>query len=688
MMAVILCFISTNYRYLHKVDESLKYLDRSIQAFRQAHQFEAFYYLLAYKTRLLQGPNRLPEAKRLEGLVNQFMTRHANSRQAALIAYQLSWYYVTRNQLVRSFEVSFKANAVLERQGEVHLRPFILENLGYIYTTLKAPKKALAYYKQAAWLLEKTNNQSRLAWMYNKVAFTLIELKRFDEANDYIIKAKRLADTGLGSLQPKVDLAKYYDATGQRLMGLGHYQQAVPNLLKALQIDHTPGGNGLAFYFNFYLAQCYQKLGNFPASISYGLKSYQKAIGDSSSDGRVITLKSSQLLVENYQRQGQPMAAYPYLKTYYLFRKAMDDQNAANRLAEIEIQTIIQKAEQDKARLEQSRLLKEKENLQQRWWLFSSAAALVCTLILLSLLYRNNQHKQRANSLLNQQKQEIERHRSKAEKALQDLKVTQDQLIQKEKLANLGELTAGIAHEIQNPLNFVINYSEVSADLLNDQKLALVKSDFQGAQLIADDLIHTLHKILHHGNRASSIVNGMLEHSRLDSGEKRPINLNALANECFKLAFHGLRAKDTAFNCQLVTELDTHLDPVTVDPQEIGRVLLNLYNNAFYAVRARQQQSDATYQPTVIVTTAKTKEGVQISVSDNGIGMPESVMQKIFQPFFTTKPNGEGTGLGLSLSYDIVTKGHGGLLRVESQMGVGSVFTIQLPQADQSNVLI
>ena len=683
MMALILSFISANYRYLHKVDESLAYLDRSIQAFQQAHQPVASYYLLAYKMRLLQGPTRLPEANRVERVVNQFLTVHGDRTEAALIAYQLSWYYVTRNQLVLSFEVSSKANATLERLGEAHLRPFILENLGYIYITLKAPRKALDYFKKAAFLLEKTNNQSRRAWMYNKVAFTLIALNRFDEANEYITKAKRLNDTKPGSWQPKVDLVKYYDATGQKLMGLRHYQEALPNFFKALQIDQTPGGStpggaGLDLYLNFYIAQCYQQLGNLPASVVYGMKSYQKAALDNSSDGREITLQSSQLLFENYERLQQPVAAYPYLKTYYTFRKAIDDQNAAYRLAEIEIQTIAQQGEQDKARLEQARLLKEKENQIQRWWLFSVAVALVAAFILLGLLYRNNQHKQQANNVLNRQKQEIERQRAKAEHTLTELKATQTQLLHQEKLASLGELTAGIAHEIQNPLNFVTNYSAVSTKLVDKLDDELDKGGTVGAKALAGNLRKNLHKIHHHGDRASAIVKGMLEHSRTDSGEKRPIDLNNLAQEYFTIAYQGIKAKDKTFTCKLETYFDSSIGKVSLMPQEIGRVLLNLFSNAFYAVRERQQQGEPSYQPTVMITTVKTREGVDIRVSDNGTGMSESVLQKIFQPFFTTKPTGEGTGLGLSLSYDIITKGHGGSLQVESQEGKGTKFRIGL----------
>ncbi|GAB3713791.1 sensor histidine kinase [Spirosoma flavus] len=288
-----------------------------------------------------------------------------------------------------------------------------------------------------------------------------------------------------------------------------------------------------------------------------------------------------------------------------------------------------------------------------------------------------------------QQKEEIETQRDYLEETLNELKITQTQLIQKEKLASLGELTAGIAHEIQNPLNFVNNFSEVSTELIDElkegpfQKLPDDEKDY--ADEILGDLTSNLKKINHHGGRASSIVKGMLEHSRTDSGEKRPTDLNALADEYLKIAYHGLRAKDKnastdRFNCELITKFDPTLELVTVAPQEIGRVLLNLYNNAFHAVSERSKQNhDPDYKPKVEVCTTRESNYVVIWVRDNGIGIPESIKAKVFQPFFTTKPTGEGTGLGLSLSYDIITKGHGGKLLVESTQNQGTEFSVHIP---------
>jgi signal transduction histidine kinase len=266
-----------------------------------------------------------------------------------------------------------------------------------------------------------------------------------------------------------------------------------------------------------------------------------------------------------------------------------------------------------------------------------------------------------------------------------ELVASQAQLIQSEKLASLGELTAGIAHEIQNPLNFVNNFAEVSAELLDDMKADLQAGKTTEAAEIADDLQVNLQKINHHGQRASAIVKGMLEHSRTSTGTKTPTDINALADEYFRLSYHGLRAKDSSFNATMETHFAPDLPKIEIIPQDIGRVLLNLINNAFYAVNERNKAVETLhatslpYQPTVTITNRKLENTIEISVKDTGNGIPEAIKDKIFQPFFTTKPTGQGTGLGLSLAYDIVTKGHGGTLEVETKVGNGTIFIIQLP---------
>jgi signal transduction histidine kinase len=283
---------------------------------------------------------------------------------------------------------------------------------------------------------------------------------------------------------------------------------------------------------------------------------------------------------------------------------------------------------------------------------------------------------------------ELRKQKEELEVTLDELKATQAQLIQSEKMASLGELTAGIAHEIQNPLNFVNNFSDVNRELLAEMKHEINVGNLNEAKNIAKDIEDNEEKINFHGKRADAIVKSMLQHSRSSSGKKEPTDINALADEYLRLAYHGLRAKDKSFNAKFETDFDDSIGQINIVHQDIGRVLLNLINNAFYSVSEKQSQQIPGYEPTIRVTTKKTRDRsdpdsnrdrVEITVADNGNGVPKKVLDKIFQPFFTTKPTGLGTGLGLSLSYDIITRGHGGELKVETKEGEGAEFIIILP---------
>jgi signal transduction histidine kinase len=285
--------------------------------------------------------------------------------------------------------------------------------------------------------------------------------------------------------------------------------------------------------------------------------------------------------------------------------------------------------------------------------------------------------------LVEQQKKELEKKVTERtielKQSLDNLKSTQAQLIQQEKMASLGELTAGIAHEIQNPLNFVNNFSEVNREMVAEMKNEISKGNYGEVKNIADDIEANEEKINHHGKRADAIVKGMLQHSRSSSRQKELTDINALCDEYLRLAYHGLRAKDKSFNAKFETDFDDSIEKINIVPQEIGRVILNLINNAFYTVSEKKKTAGSDYEPTVIVSTKKLNDQkVEIKVIDNGNGIPQKVVDKIFQPFFTTKPTGQGTGLGLSLAYDII-KAHGGDIRVQTKEGEGSEFIVQLP---------
>jgi signal transduction histidine kinase/ligand-binding sensor domain-containing protein len=312
----------------------------------------------------------------------------------------------------------------------------------------------------------------------------------------------------------------------------------------------------------------------------------------------------------------------------------------------------------------------------QTWW-----AYLIYLLLLLLIGIRMHRfQKERTIRKERERAQQKELAQAKEiEKAYLDLKTTQSQLIQSEKMASLGELTAGIAHEIQNPLNFVNNFSEVSMELMDEMEAEIRKGDLEEAKTIAFDIKQNLEKINYHGKRADSIVKGMLQHSRAGNNVKEPTNINALADEYLRLAYHGLRAKDKSFNAELETHFDLSLPKINVIPQDIGRVLLNLFTNAFYATHQKQKTTKGEYKPLVAVTTIFKNDIVEITVKDNGMGIPDAIKDKIMQPFFTTKPTGEGTGLGLSLSYDIVVKSHGGTISIDSKESEYTIFTIRLP---------
>jgi two-component system, NtrC family, sensor kinase len=301
---------------------------------------------------------------------------------------------------------------------------------------------------------------------------------------------------------------------------------------------------------------------------------------------------------------------------------------------------------------------------------YALIAGLAILLLIAFFLHRNNRKEKKAKNLLKDKNEVIEQ-------TLNHLKSTQSQLIQSEKMASLGELTAGIAHEIQNPLNFVNNFSEVSNELIDEMKTELSKENYEDANAIADDLKQNLEKINHHGKRADAIVKGMLQHSRSSTGVKEPTDINALADEYLRLSYHGMRAKDKNFNVEFKTDFDNSIQKINIVPQDIGRVLLNLFNNAFYATNEKKKTADENYKPLISVQTKKISDKVEIRVSDNGNGIPASIKEKIFQPFFTTKPTGQGTGLGLSLSYDII-KAHNGGIKVKTEEGARTEFIVQL----------
>ena len=373
-----------------------------------------------------------------------------------------------------------------------------------------------------------------------------------------------------------------------------------------------------------------------------------------------------QTISETYAKLGDYKNAYANLYKYTTVRDSLAEQEnlekltmLTNRLEFENKQALLNENHNKMMALNQAEI--KRNRIVRNFSLFGMAAAIIMVVVVFIRFIE----KKKLNARLNE--------------TLSDLKVTQIQLVHAEKMASMGELTAGIAHEIQNPLNFVNNFSEVTKEMLDELNDNLEKGDTGEISALSEDISRNLEKIIYHGKRADSIVKGMLQHSRNSSGKKEPVDLNAMADEYLRLSFHGLRARDKSFHADYKSEPAENLPEISVVPQEIGRVLLNLINNAFYAVRERAVIENEDFHPKVTVTTLRMAQSVEIRVKDNGLGIPSDVLDKIFQPFFTTKPTGEGTGLGLSLSHDIITKGHGGELKVETRENAGTEFIIILP---------
>ena len=452
--------------------------------------------------------------------------------------------------------------------------------------------------------------------------------------------------TRLGDIQVRL---------GNQTQALSYYRDAV-NIGDLLNL-------GIAQYL---IAELFYTLNQRDSSLQYARLAFmnnQKALE------KTWVLKTSGLLAKLYKARNSLDSAFHYQG----IAMAMNDSLfGPEKFHQLQLLAINEQQQQQKIIQRQKEVQEEKERLENKIKLLALLATVGFFLLLAIILYRNNRQKQKTNNVLKE--------------TLLNLKATQSQLIQSEKMASLGELTAGIAHEIQNPLNFVNNFSEVNKELIEELKIKNEKLKIEDGEVneLLYDIAQNLDKINFHGKRADAIVKGMLQHSRTSSGQKEATDINALADEYLRLAYHGLRAKDKSFDATPIaigieTDFDPAIGKINIVPQEIGRALLNLINNALYAVSAKARvTADDNYNPTVAVATKKVGAKVLIFVADNGNGIPKNIVDKIFQPFFTTKPSGQGTGLGLSLAYDIV-KAHGGEIKVQTKDGEESEFIIQLP---------
>jgi signal transduction histidine kinase len=482
-----------------------------------------------------------------------------------------------------------------------------------------------------------------------------------DSARFYIQKAY-LGDSALNGRLTWGDIplirANIYIKEGNYQMAFHEYHQAL-----VLAAKENIGKDIMDIYNG--LAKAHAKSGQTDSAIFYAKKSVELA---KTTPYPLAVLNASNLLSNIYKSQQKTDSLIKYMEFSTVIKDSMFNQQKVSEVENLSFNETLRQAD----------ILQSRKELKQRIILYASLAGLAFVLIIAVLLYRNNQHKQKTLAIVQKQKQEIDEQKTKVEQTLSDLKSTQAQLMQQEKMASLGEMTAGIAHEIQNPLNFVNNFSEVNTELLNDMKKEIDEGDLQEAKKIADSIIDNEQKILHHGKRADNIVKGMLLHSRQNTGQKEMIDINGMAEEYFRLSYHGFRGLDKHFNSAMNSQMDKTIGKLKIVPQDLGRVLLNLFNNAFFAVAEKSRKNSNGYAPAVSLSTKKIGDHIELKIKDNGNGIPKELMDKIFQPFFTTKPAGQGTGLGLSISYDIV-KAHGGELSVDSKPGEYAEFTIHLP---------
>lgn len=565
----------------------------------------------------------------------------------------------------------------------------VLADMAYCESVNGNPAKALALTYQGLQIAEVNDFKSALDGFYNNLSNIYYNIPDYSKSLQYAkkklannellqkertIAADRLRIGGIFNKLNKPDSANYYSELGYNYviknldqasydacryigkwqMNLNHDSLAMYFFKLGVQkAEQVNSHRGLSVLYRD-LAEFYEKKKQLDSAIFYAGLSLSKA--KLISFDPVISL-SSMLLAELYESKDLQQSIFYYKMT----AAAKDSVSGAGIIQAME--TIVNN-EADR----QQELKAAQKSYQARLRQYALAGGAGIFLVITLLLYRNNRQKQKTNNVL--------------EKTLVDLKSTQSQLIQSEKMASLGELTAGIAHEIQNPLNFINNFSEVNRELIDElknekSKVRDERDELSESQLL-NDIEQNLEKISHHGKRADTIVKSMLQHSRSNAGKKEPTDVNALCDEYLRLAYHGMRAKDKSFNTKVETGFDPAVEKTSLVAQDIGRVILNLINNAFYSVAEKKKQHPVDYEPAVSVRTRKLNDKIEISIKDNGKGIPQPVMEKIFQPFFTTKPAGQGTGLGLSLSYDIV-KAHSGLLKAESKEGEFAEFIIQLP---------
>jgi signal transduction histidine kinase len=564
-----------------------------------------------------------------------------------------SWALANNGTHDKAVEYTLKAMRIYEELKDYEWIISCNNSLANIYTDARDYNLAIKYNNEAIRIYDSLFSSkaqlNEVAEIYNSY---LIRAAAFvfagvtDSANYYINKIPLMEGSFLLYTRGNIEFLNGNDEEA-----IVFFKRAIPSA-----INYKTFADILESYAG--LSAVYLRKHEPDSAIYFGMQALNNW---SSTSYKVALLKNINRVAAGYEMLAKNDSAVKYLELGRSLNDSLYNQAKIRRIQNLDFAEQLHKREIETATKE----------YRDKIRLFGLVGVLAAFLLIAIILYRNNRQKQKANDLLKAEKEKVDQ-------TLKALKSTQAQLIQTEKMASLGELTAGIAHEIQNPLNFVNNFSEVNTELLNDLKNEISNGNLHEANSIAENLIINEHKINQHGKRADSIVKGMLQHSRTSTGQKELIDINTLSDEYLRLAYHGYRAKNPSFSVATETQYDPATGKININGQDIGRVLLNLLNNAFYSVSEKKKSSNIDYEPKVIVTTHSHDGKVEITVKDNGTGIPAKWQDKIFQPFFTTKPAGLGTGLGLSLSYDII-KAHGGQIRLNSTEGEGSTFIIDIP---------
>jgi len=562
---------------------------------------------------------------------------------------------------IKSAELSKELNS-LTKEGECYIA------IADIYSSAGNHNTSTIYYAKAIQLLRNSDDFISLASALLNAGDEYLKAKKYDTALLYAQKARAIFDslqyqTGTGYSLGNIGMV--YASTGENSLAEKYLKEAI-SILEANE-DYNASCDYLLS-----MADVYLNTGEKTAALNYALKSLELA-RQYQLNQQVINanLKVSDI----YSQIGNTTDALKFYKAHIAGRDSVNNLQAIQEMADLRTDY-----EVSQKQIEVDLLNQQKRN--QRSIMISLVVILIMALTIASILFKYNRQKKKAYEVLNLQKRATEEQKSKTENALSELQALQKQMIHSAKMASLGEIMAGIAHEIQNPINFVTNFSELNIEILDEMREVFQGKLDASNKAASDDILNSiaenLKKINDHGKRADAIVKGMLQHSRASTGEKKLTNINALVDDSLRLSYHGLKAKNKGLSINVKTDFDKNAGEVAVVPQDISRVLLNICNNAFFAVNQKKQTADSEYEPTVLVTITRSGDKIKISVRDNGNGIPKRILDRIFQPFFTTKPPGQGIGLGLSLSYDII-KFHDGELKVETEEGVFSEFIIELP---------